>query len=76
MQATQTLEFTMAVVGNTDAWVPACGGTETPFIARSGARLLYCFNPRLRKHAYICLDNDMILEDADAQMHLNPQDYQ
>jgi hypothetical protein len=71
----QTLEFNMAVAGNCDQWVPACGGTETPFIARSGARLLYCFNPRLRKHAYLDLGTDMILEDQDARMHLNPQDY-
>lgn len=64
------LEFAMAVAGNQDAWVPACGGTEAPFIARSGARLLYCFNPRLRKHAYINLDNDMLLEHDDAMAHL------
>ena len=29
----QKLEYTMAVAGKKDAWVPACGGTETPFLA-------------------------------------------
>ena len=66
----QTEEFNMAVQGNLDVWVPACGGTEQPFKARSGARLMYCFNPKQRRHAYYCLDTDLILDDGDANLHM------
>ena len=51
-------------------WVPAAGGTETPFLARSGARLLYCYQPRSGRHAYLNLDTDLILTDDEAQLHL------
>jgi hypothetical protein len=61
-----SLEYEMARVGNADRWVPACGGTEVPFKSRSGARLLYCWNPRQNKHAYINVDTDMILTDQEA----------
>jgi hypothetical protein len=67
----QVEEFNKAVYNRLDAWVPACGGTEVPFRSRSGATLLYCFNPRLGKHAYINLETDMILEDEEAFAHLN-----
>jgi hypothetical protein len=63
-------EFHYAVRHNLNAWVPACGGTEVPFRARSGAVLLYCFNPKLQKHAYINVETDIILEDNDAFLHL------
>lgn len=66
----QTLEFTMAVTGNKDSWVPACGGTEIPFRARSGVRLLYCYNPQRHKHAYLNVDEDIILSDEEARLHL------
>jgi hypothetical protein len=33
------------VTAKNDNWVPACGGTETPFTSRSGKRLLYCWQP-------------------------------
>ena len=49
-------------------WVPACGGTETPFTTRSGARLLYCWQPSTGKHAYLNLGTDMILTDEEAWM--------
>lgn len=63
-------EFQYAISNRLNAWVPACGGTEVPFKARSGATLLYCFNPALQQHAYINVDTDMILEDHDAFLHL------
>lgn len=66
----QTREFAYAVANRLDTWVPACGGTETPFPARSGARLLYCFNPRQRRHAYLDLSSDMILTDQEANLHM------
>ncbi len=47
-------------------WVPASGGTETPFTTRSGARLLYCYQPRSGKHAYLDLGTDLILTDLEA----------
>lgn len=51
-------------------WVPASGGTETVFTARSGARLLYCYQPRTGNHAYLNCDTDTILTDEEAQQHL------
>ena len=66
----ETYEYMMARVGNADRWVPASGGTETPFTARSGKTLLYVWNPRLGKHAYLDVAVDMILTDEDAFAHL------
>ena len=51
-------------------WYPACGGTETPFISRSGRKLLYCFNPSLNKHAYLNVETDVVLTDEEAREHL------
>ncbi len=62
-----TSEFQAAVLALADRWVPACGGLETPFRSRSGVRLLYCYNPRLGRHAYLNCDTDIILSDAEAQ---------
>jgi len=64
-----TQEFNRAIAGNLDTWVPACGGTETPFAAR-GKKLLYCFNPKLHRHAYLDCGTDMILTDEEAQAFL------
>jgi len=47
-------------------WVPASGGTETPFLTRSGATLLYCYQPRSGKHAYLDVGTDLILTDDEA----------
>ncbi len=63
---TTTLEYEMARCGNADAWVPANGGTETPFKSRSGRVLLYCWNPRQGKHAYLDVTTDIILTDEEA----------
>ena len=51
-------------------WVPASGGTETPFISRSGARLLYVWQPSTGKKAYLNLDSDIVLTDAQADRAL------
>jgi hypothetical protein len=51
-------------------WYPACGGTETPFIARNGYRLLYCYQPSTGSHAYINVDTDIILSDEEARLAL------
>jgi len=48
------------------AWVPACGGTEVPFTTRTGARLLYCYQPTTGRHAYLDLGTDMFLTDQEA----------
>lgn len=42
-------------------WIPASNGTETPFRTRTGARLLYCYQPRSGNHAYLDCDSDIIL---------------
>lgn len=64
-----TFEYEMAKWG-ADRWVPANGGTETVFTSRSGIRLLYCWNPAQRKHAYLNVDTDMILTEEEAQAAL------
>lgn len=51
-------------------WTAASGGTEVPFMTRSGARLLYCYQPRSGKHAYLHCDSDLILTDEEARMYL------
>lgn len=56
-----------------DSWVPACGGTETPFKSRSGRRLQYVWQPSTGQHAYLDVDSDTILSDeqAEAYMQMN-----
>lgn len=66
----ETYEYMMARVGRADRWVPACGGTETPFTARSGRRLMYCWNPATGQHGYIDCDTDTILTDEEAAAHM------
>ena len=51
-------------------WVPANGGTEKPFLTRERRRLLYIWQPSTGKHAYLDCDTDIILTDAEAQIHL------
>jgi len=68
MQA--TLEYAMAIAGNADRWVPACQGTEKPFVSRSGIRLLYCYNPRQQTHAYVNADTDTVMTFEEAQAAL------
>lgn len=51
-------------------WVPACNGTEVPFITRTGLRLLYCWQPSSGRHAYLNCDTDMIMTDDEAWLAL------
>lgn len=48
-------------------WVPACGGTEVPFLTRSRKRLLYMWQPSTGRHAYLDMDSDMFLTDDEAR---------
>lgn len=65
-----TNEFTVAVQENADRWVPANGGAETVFLSRSGVRMLYCYNPKLGKHAYLNVDSDIIIPDDEIGNYL------
>lgn len=58
--------YAFALALNADHWVPAHNGTEEPFTSRSGKRLLYCYNPRQKRHAYLDLSSDIILTDDEA----------
>lgn len=49
-----------------DNWVPACGGTETPYRTRSGRKVLYVWQESTGKHAWLDCETDLILADADA----------
>lgn len=55
---------------NQGPWLPASGGTEQIFQARSGKRLLYCWQQTTGKHAYLDVDTDLILSDEEARLHL------
>lgn len=46
-------------------WFPANGGTETPTTTSAGRRLLYVWQPSTGDHAYLDLDTDLILSDAE-----------
>jgi hypothetical protein len=63
-------EYDYAIRINADAWVVACGGTETPTKTRTGKTLLYVFNPKHRKHAYLDVGTDLILSDEEARAAL------
>jgi len=51
-------------------WIPASGGTEVPFLTRSGRRLQYLWQPSTGKHAYYDCDNDLILTDEEAWLFM------
>ncbi len=63
----ETTEYYNARITCADRWVPACGGSEAPFLTRSGVRLLYCWNPREGRHAYLNVETDMILTNEEAR---------
>lgn len=67
---TQTAEFYTARISNADRWVPACGGTETPFKTRNGRTLLYCWNAYTNVHAYLDVASDIILSDEEARGYI------
>lgn len=52
--------------GQSDNWVPANGGTETPFTTRTEKRLLYCWQPSTGRHAYLDTGTDIILTEDEA----------
>lgn len=52
------------------AWHPASGGSETPFVTRSGRVLLYCWQPSTGRHAYLDCGTDLILSDDEAAAYL------
>jgi hypothetical protein len=62
-----TEEYDRACSKNEDVYVPACGGTEKPFITRTGRKLQYCYNPCLNDHAYVDCMSDLILSQEDAE---------
>lgn len=68
--ARKRIDYHCAVALRVDNWLPACNGTETPFIARSGKRMMYCWNPATDQHAYLDLNCDMILSNEEAQIAL------
>ena len=41
-----------------DLLIPACGGTESPFII-NGVKWLYCYHPYSGMHCYLNLDSDL-----------------
>ena len=47
-------------------WTPASGGTEKPFLTRSGVRLLYCYQERTGKKAYLDCGTDIFLTIEEA----------
>lgn len=51
-------------------WYPANGGTEQPFVTRTGRRLLYVWQPTTGKHAYLDCESDLILSDEEARFAL------
>lgn len=61
-------DFTLAVDIPTERnWVPACGGTETPFVTRTGRKLLYVWDTRTGDHAYLDCMTDIILSYEEEQ---------
>lgn len=48
-------------------WIPACGGTEKPFTTRTGASLLYVYQPTTGRHAYLDCGTDLILTEEEAR---------
>ena len=51
-------------------WFPANNGSEEPILTRTGARLLYVWQPSTGKHAYLNCETDLILTDEEAQVLL------
>lgn len=53
-------------------WIPANGGSESPFISRSGKKLLYVWDVYSGDHAYLDCGSDIILsaEEAEAALGL------
>ena len=54
-------EYAYALLCNDDRWVAACGGSEVPFQDYQGRKVLYCWNPKQNRHAYIDCGTDIEL---------------
>lgn len=54
-------------MSNEGYWQPANNKLEEPTTYRTGAVLLWCFNPVTKKHAYLNCQTDLILSDEEAQ---------
>lgn len=50
-------------------WFPANRGTEKPFVTRTGHRVLYCWQPSTGRHAYLDMDTDLFIDDADLHLY-------
>ena len=61
----QIAEYNYARVAKRDCWVAAGGGREVEMTDRMGRRVLYCYNFATGRHAYLNLDNDMIMTDEE-----------
>lgn len=47
-----------------DFWKPAGNGSETPF-SRDGRTYLYVYNRHTRKHGFLDLVTDIVIDDRD-----------
>lgn len=56
----------LSALDQSHAWVPACGGTETPSKTRTGRTLLYMWNTATGEHAYYDCENDVFLSNDEA----------
>lgn len=56
--------FEIACTMRRDVWLAANGGSEQPTRHRDGRVLLYCFNPKQGRHAYLDVERDLIVDDA------------
>ncbi|UCC72056.1 MAG: hypothetical protein JSV86_17060 [Gemmatimonadota bacterium] len=71
----RTKESIAAFIKRMDAWkrqgnwIPACGGTEKPFRTRTRHRVLYVWQPRSGRHAYLDMGTDMIIPDRDLHLY-------
>jgi hypothetical protein len=69
MDDTQTSLNNPKAPASTDSreqWIPASGGTETPFKARNGMTLLYMWNKLTGEHAYLNTGTDIFLTNEEA----------
>lgn len=65
LKARHKREYDAAYETNADRWVPACGGTEVPFLLH-GVRWLYVYNCATHKHGWLNMGQDIVYEQAPA----------
>jgi hypothetical protein len=58
-----------------DRWVAGCGGTEVPFVTRTGRKLHYMWNMTTGEHAYYDCINDIFLDTEEAMIALGERMY-